>query len=84
MVQKVVDMNNASKHRLGKNLRAIRKKLSLTISEVSKLTGLASSTSSKVENDYRSILRVSSNRTAAGDRPRRTRRSFCVSAARGG
>jgi len=55
MVEKVVDMNKTSKRSLGKNLRTTRKKLGLTISEVSGLTGLACSTISKVENDQMSL-----------------------------
>jgi transcriptional regulator with XRE-family HTH domain len=47
-------MYSTSQRSLGKNLRVTRKKMGLTISEVSKLTGLACSTISKVENDQMS------------------------------
>ncbi len=59
-------MNTLSKQSLGKNLRLTRKRLGLTISEVSKLTGLACSTISKVENDQMSLTYDKLSQLAAG------------------
>jgi transcriptional regulator with XRE-family HTH domain len=59
-------MKSSSKVSLGQNLRKLRKKLGLTISEVNELTGLASSTISKVENDRMSLTYDKLYQLAAG------------------
>jgi transcriptional regulator with XRE-family HTH domain len=66
MVKALPKMKNAPSNSLGKNLRSTRKRLGLTISEVSRLTGLACSTISKVENDQMSLTYDKLSQLAAG------------------